>query len=82
MEKQELELIQSMVKLTHQMQTDRMEERKLSDNKNKRQMIISIVLIVAFTLMWSYEIHESYDCSEFEIRNEASATIENKRGDK
>ena len=77
MEKQEIELTQSIVKLAQEMQHDRVEERILSDKKNQRQTIVSIVMLIVLAVILMYDIHESY--SDVTIENSSSAKIEERR---
>ena len=74
MSEKEFELTHSAITLAQEMQHDRMRERELSDLKNKRQMIVNIVLIIAFSIILMYDIHESY--GEVSIQNTSTAVTE------
>ena len=74
MSDKELEITHSVINLAQEMQHDRMRERELSDLKNKRQMVVNIVLIIAFSIILMYDIHESY--SEVSIQNTSTAVSE------
>ena len=74
MSEKEFELTHSAITLAQEMQHDRMRERELSDLKNRRQMVVNIVLIIAFSIILMYDIHESY--GEVSIQNTSTAVSE------
>lgn len=80
MEKQELELAQSILKLAETIQHDRLAERETEKRKFKWLCItlgiVTSVFIISMSYMWIIEIKESYNYDSFEITNEASAKIE------
>ena len=78
MDKQEIELTQALLELSNKILEDKQQEREASSKKSFYQTVITVVVIICFSALWLYEIHESYDCTEFEIENKASAIIEQK----
>ena len=78
MDKQEIELTKAVIELSNRILEDKQKEREASTKKAFYQAIITIAVIICFCALWLYEIHESYDCTEFEIENKASAIIEQK----
>lgn len=79
MEKEEIELTRSVIKLAEEMHQDRISERVASIRKYNMLCficcIVTSVFILSMCLMWIFEIRCSYDYSDFTIENKASATI-------
>ena len=82
MDKQEIELTQSILGLAEAIQHDRLVERETERSKFKWLCItlgiITSVFIIAMSFMWIVEIKESYNYDSFTITNESSSKIESK----
>ena len=75
MDKQELEITRAVIDLANKILEDKHQERFASTKKAFYQMLVTIVIVICFAIMWMYEIHESYGYTDFEIKNEATATV-------
>ena len=80
MDNQELELVRQVLELSSRILEDKQEERDASTRKSFYQTLVTAVIVICFSALWFYEIHQSYNYSEFEVKNSATAVVECKGG--
>lgn len=80
MDNRELDLVRQVLELSSRILEDKQKEREASTRKSFSQTLVTIVIVICFSALWFYEIHQSYDYTDFEIKNSASAVAEYKGG--
>ena len=80
MDSQELGLVRQVLGLSNRILEDKQEERDASTRKSFYQTLVTAVIVICFSALWFYEIHQSYNYSEFEVKNSATAVVECKGG--